>query len=311
MKPLVYLLILFFSSTGVGLWAAQSKEPEAISLFGKPLYRMNLSPEQKAILDANLAEARANYEKDPSDQENIIWYGRRLAYLWRYKEAIEVYSQGLERYQDSYKLLRHRGHRYITVREFDKAIADLEEASRLIEGLSDEIEPDGAPNAAGKPRSTSHSNIWYHLGLAYYLNGEFEKALSSYRECLKFSKVNDDMLAATADWLYMTLRRLGKEGEARAILGLITPEMDILENSAYHRRLLMYKGQFEPTQLLDPATLNEMNLLTQGYGVANWYYVNGDKEKAKALLEKILESSYWSAFGYIAAEADLRRWPKN
>jgi tetratricopeptide (TPR) repeat protein len=311
MKPLVCFLVVLFSSAGVGFSAAQSKEPEAISLLGQPLYRMNLPPEQKAILDGNLAEAKANYEKDPANEDNIIWYGRRLAYLWRYKEAIEIYSQGLERHQDSYKLLRHRGHRYITVRELDKAIADLEEASRLIEGASDEVEPDGAPNAAGKPRSTSHSNIWYHLGLAYYLNGEFEKALSSYRECLKFSKVNDDMLVAAADWLYMTLRRLGKESEASTILELIKPEMDILENSAYHRRLLMYKGEVEPTELLDPANLNEMNLLTQGYGVANWYYVNGEKEKAKALLEKILESSYWAAFGYIAAEADLRRWPKD
>ena len=311
MRPLVCLLILFFSSAGVGLTSAQSKEPEAISLFGQPLYRMSLSPEQKANLETNLVEAKANYEKDPANEENIVWYGRRLAYLGRYKEAIEVYSQGLERYQDSYKLLRHRGHRYITVREFDKAIADLEKASTLIEGVSDEIEPDGAPNAAGKPRSTSHSNIWYHLGLAYYLNGEFEKALSSYRECLKFSKINDDMLVATADWLYMTLLRLGKESEARTILGLINTDMDILENSAYHRRLLMYKGLVEPTELLDPANLDEMNLITQGYGVANWYYVNGEKEKAKNLLEKILESNYWAAFGYIAAEADLRRWPKD
>ena len=311
MRPLVCLLILFFSSAGVGLTSAQSKEPEAISLFGQPLYRMSLSPEQKANLDTNLAEAKANYEKDPADEENIVWYGRRLAYLGRYKEAIEVYSQGLERYQDSYKLLRHRGHRYITVREFDKAIADLEKASTLIEGVSDEIEPDGAPNAAGKPRSTSHSNIWYHLGLAYYLNGEFEKALSSYRECLNFSKINDDMLVATADWLSMTLLRLGKESEARTILGLINTDMDILENSAYHRRLLMYKGLVEPTELLDPANLDEMNLITQGYGVANWYYVSGEEEKAKNLLEKFLESSYWPAFGYIAAEADLRRWPKD
>lgn len=310
MKPLAYLLILLFSSAGVGLSASQSKVPEATSLFGKPLYRMSLSPEQRAILDAKLAEAKANYDKDPVDEENIIWHGRRLAYLWRYQEAIEVYSLGIERYQDSYKLLRHRGHRYITVREFDKAIADLEKASTLIEGVSDEIEPDGAPNAAGKPRSTSHSNIWYHLGLAYYLNGEFEKALSSYRECLKFSKINDDMLVATADWLYMTLSRLGKVNEARAILALIKTDMDILENSAYHQRLLMYKGQVEPSQLLDPANLNEMNLLTQGYGVANWYYVNGEKEKAKTLLEKILEGDYWAAFGYIAAEADLHRWPK-
>ena len=310
MKTLVYFLIFAFSSAGFGLSLGQSKDPEATSLFGKPLNRMSLSQEQKSQMEANLAEAKANYEEDPAALENIIWYGRRLAYLWRYQEAIEVYSLGLERHKDNYKLLRHRGHRYITIREFDKAIADLKKASTLIEGVDDEIEPDGAPNAAGKPRSTSHSNIWYHLGLAYYLKGNFDSAYKSYRQCLKFSQVNDDMLVATSDWLYMTLRRLGKEGEASAILSRVKKDMDILENSAYHQRLLMYKGQVEALSLLDPANLNEMNLLTQGYGVANWYYVNGEKEKARNLLDKIVKSDYWSAFGYIAAEADLHRWSK-
>jgi tetratricopeptide (TPR) repeat protein len=308
MKTLFYLVLLALCSAGLALSLIQTKEPEAISLSGKPLYRMSFSPEQKAKLEADLAEAKANFEEDPSDLESIIWYGRRLAYLSRYKDAIDVYSRGLERHKDSYKLLRHRGHRYITIRELDKAIADLKQASRLIDGVDDEIEPDGAPNAAGKPRSTSHSNIWYHLGLAYYLNGDFENALTAYRQCLKFSNVNDDMLVATTDWLYMTLRRLGKEAEASGFLKLIKKDMDILENSAYHQRLLMYKGQVEPSALLDPANLNEINLLTQGYGVANWYFVNGEKKKAKDLLEKIVAGKYWAAFGYIAAEADLNRW---
>lgn len=308
MKTLFYLIFLALCSAGLALSLSQTKEPEAISLSGQPLFRMSFSPEQKAKLEANLAEAKANFEEDPSELENTIWYGRRLAYLSRYKDAIDVYSRGLERHKNSYKLLRHRGHRYITIRELDKAISDLEQASRLIEGVDDEIEPDGAPNAAGKPRSTSHSNIWYHLGLAYYLNGDFKNALAAYRECMKFSKINDDMLVATTDWLYMTLRRLGKEEEASGLLKLIKKDMDILENSAYHQRLLMYKGQVEPSALLDPANLTEINLLTQGYGVANWYFVNGEKKKAKDLLEKIVAGEYWAAFGYIAAEADLYRW---
>ena len=61
-------------------------------------------------------------------------------------------------------MYRHRGHRYITVAQFDRAIADFEKAVALIKGTPDEIEPDGAPNPTGKPRSTLHFNIWYHLG---------------------------------------------------------------------------------------------------------------------------------------------------
>ena len=78
-------------------------------------------------------------------------------------------------YHDA-RFYRHRGHRYISVRRFDEAAADLARAAELSEGVPDVVGEDGAPNAAGIPRSTSHSNIWYHLGLAYYLQGEFERA---------------------------------------------------------------------------------------------------------------------------------------
>ncbi len=286
--------------------SSEEEPPEAISLLGKPLYRMELPPETQAKLEANLAEAQARYDADPQDPENIIWLGRRLAYLWRYRDAIDVFSRGIELHPDNYKLYRHRGHRFITVRELDKAVADLEKAAELSEGVPDEIEPDGAPNAAGIPRSTSHSNIWYHLGLAYYLQGRFEDAARAYERCMEFSRVNDDMLVATADWQYMTYRRLGRDDDAARVLEEIREDMDILENASYHKRLLMYKGLVVPEELLDP-NASELDLATQGYGVANWYFVNGDVDKARAILEKVLEGKYWSAFGYIAAEADMKR----
>ena len=50
-----------------------------------------------------------------------------------------------------------------------------------------------------------------------------------------------------------------------------------------------------------------VNIATQGYGVANWYFVNDEEEKAREILDKVLEGKYWSAFGYIAAEADVAR----
>lgn len=286
--------------------AFENDKPEAISLLGKPLYRPKLPPETQAKLEEDLARARAEYNKDPEDPERLIWLGRRTAYLWRYREAIEIFSEGIKKHPDNPKLYRHRGHRYITVREFDKAIADLEKATQLIRGVPDEIEPDGAPNKFNIPRSTTNSNIWYHLGLAYYLKGDFKNALRAYRECLKFSKVNDDMLCATSDWLYMTLRRLGKVKEAEEVLEPIRPQMEILENQAYHQRLLMYKGLKSPDSLL-AEDADDLTLATLGYGVGNWYLVNGQTEKARAIFEKIVAGTYWAAFGYIAAEAELAR----
>jgi tetratricopeptide (TPR) repeat protein len=286
--------------------AAQSPalKPEATSLFGKPLYAISLPNRDK--LAADLQQAEQDLAAKPTDADAMIWVGRRLGYLWRYQDAIAMFSKGIAAHPNDPRMYRHRGHRYITVRQFDRAVADFEKAVSLIKGTADAIEPDGAPNPSGKPRSTLHFNIWYHLALAHYLKGDYEKALSAWNECMKVSN-NDDSVTATSDWLWMTLMRLGRKAEAAKVLDRITPKMEILENGSYHRRLLMYKGLEKPEALLDPANADALTVATQGYGVGNWYFVNGDRAKATEIFQKVTAGPQWSAFGYIAAEADLAR----
>ena len=288
--------------------AQAAETPEATSLLGQPLYRQTPSPDD----EANLAEAQANFDQDPDDVGNIIWLGRRIAYLWRYQDAIEVYSEGIRKYPDEPRLYRHRGHRYISIRDFDKAVADLERAAALIDGTEDEVEPDGQPNDAGIPTSTLHTNVYYHLGLAYYLQGRFDEALVAYQRCLD-AVGNNDMRVATLDWLYMTLRRLDRPSDADAAIASVHADMEILENFAYHRRLLMYKGEIPPDSLLDVEDADDtsLTLATQGYGVGNYYLVNGDRDRALTIFRQVVSGDYWPAFGYIAAEADLNRAATN
>ena len=191
----------------------------------------------------------------------------------------------------------------ITVRNFDGAVADFEKAVTLIKGKKDEIEPDGAPNAAGVPRSTLQFNIWYHLALGYYLKGDYENAKRSWLECMKVSD-NDDSVTAVSDWLWMTHMRLGDKVAAARVLTRITPKMDILENGSYHKRLLMYKGLEKPEALLDTTNADDLTIATQGYGVGNYYFVTGDTSKAKEIFDRVLAGKQWAAFGYIAAEVD-------
>jgi tetratricopeptide (TPR) repeat protein len=303
------LLTLFTAAVAlvIGQSTPPSQTPEATSLFGKPLVSAPPTGETRTRLEADLAKAQADYDRDPSSAEAAIWLGRRLAYLGRFRDAIDAYTRGIARHPNEARLYRHRGHRYISVRKFDAAIADLRKASQLVAGKADEIEPDGAPNKAGVPRSTLQSNIWYHLGLGQYLKGDFRSALASYQEGMKVSRVNDDMLVATSDWLYMTLRRLKRDDEAKRVLEPIKEQMDILENGAYHARLLMYKGARTPESVLNLNTADDVQIATQGYGVGNWYLVNGDKTKAKAIFDRVVAGKAWPAFGYIAAEADLKR----
>lgn len=283
--------------------------PEATSLLGKPLVAPSIPPERRAALEKDLADAQAAFDKDPSSADALIWVGRRTAYLSRYRDAIGVFSSGVEKHPADARMYRHRGHRYISVRAFDKAIADLSKAAALVEGRPDEIEPDGQPNAKNIPTSTLKTNIYYHLGLAHYLSGDFARAADAYRLCMEHSK-NADMQVATAHWQYMTLRRLGRHDEAAAVAAAITESMPVIENTSYHRLLLMYKEQVEPAALLTASRTEALDAVTIGYGVANWHLYNGRKNEARAILEEIT-SKYaaiqWAGFGYIAAEADLAR----
>ncbi len=282
---------------------APEPEPEARSVTGKALVPMELPAAERARLDANLKAAEDELAKNPTSADALIWVGRRQGYLWQYKNAIATFTKGIEAFPNDPRFYRHRGHRNITVRNFDGAVADFEKAVTLIKGTKDEIEPDGAPNAAGKPRSSLHFNIWYHLGLAYYLKGDYANAKRAYDECMKVSD-NDDSITATSDWLWMTLMRQGDKAAAAKVLTRITPKMDILENGSYHKRLLMYKGLEKVEALLDTTNADDLTIATQGYGVGNYYFVTGDTAKAKEIFDRVLAGKQWAAFGYIAAEVD-------
>jgi tetratricopeptide (TPR) repeat protein len=170
----------------------------------------------------------------------------------------------------------------------------------------DQIEPDGLPNARNIPTSTLQSNIYYHLGLAHYLHGDMDKALDAYRRSLALSK-NPDGIVSASHWLYMILRRLNRPKEAEQVLEAISTDMDVIENQSYHKLLLMYRGEIVPEELLvEKSVENDVAIL---YGVANWYAYNGQPERARPILERIIAGKQWAAFGYIAAEADLRRAP--
>ncbi|WKN31247.1 tetratricopeptide repeat protein [Porifericola rhodea] len=291
-----------------------SKKPyQAVSLLGDTLYALDIEEERQKQYDSALDVALENYKNAPQNLDNIVWLGRRLAYLGRYQEAIETYTKGLQYFPNSAELYRHRGHRFISTRQFDRAIADLERSAILVKSIPISDEANGIPIPLpedNKPSSLQF-NIFYHLGLAYYLEGQYGKAAEAYEKCLEYSRT-DDEIAATADWLYMAYRRMGEDEVAEETLAMIHEDMDIKENEGYFERLLMYKGMVEPDSLLNinadvPLADRDLALATQGYGVGNFYMYNGEKQLGKQVLENIVEGRHWAAFGYIAAEADLAR----
>lgn len=309
MRRVALLMILGIAAGCARSQQAADPEVQATSLLGEALTTPTLSADVAARYDSLRRAARADYEARPDDADALIWYGRRTAYLGRYREAIAIYSEGIDRHPTDARLYRHRGHRYVTVREFDRAIADFRRAAQLFAGTPDEVEPDGIPNDRNIPTSTLQFNVWYHLGLAHYVKGDFDLARRAYRRCLEVSK-NPDALVATSHWLYMTLRRLEHPDSAARVLEPIHAGLDVIENHGYHQLLLMYRGEIPADSLLRlaPDAAPTIAAVTTAYGVGNWHLYNRRREEGLRIFRAIVAArNQWPAFGYIAAEAELAR----
>jgi len=75
----------------------------------------------------------------------------------------------------------------------------------------------------------------------------------------------------------------------------------------YAKRLRLYRGQVSPDSVITPADTDDITLATLSYSIGDWYLVNGDTTKARAWFDRAIQSGGWPAFGFIVAEAELKR----
>jgi tetratricopeptide (TPR) repeat protein len=267
--------------------------PELTTLLGRAVFA-------RPDTDGAIAKADAARAADPRNVDLILAAARARDAALQFHAAIEVYTKGLAIAPDDVRLLRFRGHRYISTRRFDLAVADLRKAVGL------------AP---------SSFDVTYHLGLAHYLRGEFDEAARVYRSCLDATadprplpqgwrsctntRTTDNDRVAVSDWLYRALRRADRHDDAKALLPSFPAGLKVGENEAYYTALRFYGGAIPEDVAMTPATKSENRLVTVGYGVATFHLANGDRARACALLTRIADEPNWNAFGVIAAEVDL------
>src|SRR5690242_9853762 len=126
----------------------------------QPEYRSPAGVEYFADRDTGaVARAESLLAEDPRNVDRIIRLGLAQATIRQYREAIQTFTRGIRLAPDNPILYRWRGHRYISIRDFDRAIADL---------------------VNGNSRDTTNYAIWYHLGVAHYLRGEFDSAAVAF-----------------------------------------------------------------------------------------------------------------------------------
>ena len=152
------------------------------------------------------------------------------------------------------------------------------------------------------PLTTLNGNIWYHIGLAYYLTNDMNNALKAFSN-RSVSHKYDDNIVSSAHWLYMINRRLGDIEGADRIIDKVNSEMDIIENMSYHQSCLFYKGELKESQIV----IDDVAL----YSLANWYmYQKNDTINAKKYYQKLLKNGNPYSFAFIAGESDWIRFFK-
>ncbi|MEO8359777.1 MAG: tetratricopeptide repeat protein [Vicinamibacteria bacterium] len=247
-------------------------------------YKSPAGVEYRSLPDTEaVTKARAALASEPRNVSRIIDLGVALSGARQFREAIDVFTRGLEIQPDNALLLRWRGHRYISVREFERARVDLTRAAKL------------DPSIYG---------IWFHLGVVQYLSGEFTDAAASFTHAQPMAPDANE-LAGSTDWLWMSLSRAGRSAEAKAVLDRRSDTLP--KDYAYTRRLQLYAGAVAPENLLTAADTDDVQIATLSYGLGNWYLIRGDKTRARAYFERAVASGGWPGFGFILAEVELKR----
>jgi tetratricopeptide (TPR) repeat protein len=230
-----------------------------------------------------VARAEAMLAADPHNVDLILALGLAQSGIREYREAIATFTRGIAIAPENGVLYRWRGHRHLSVRELDLARTDLEHGLALDSTLY---------------------GCWYHLGIVRYVAGDFDGAAAAFAHGLPLAPDAGER-AGSIDWAWMSLSRSGRAADAQAVLDRNADSLPV--ENAYTRRLRLYRGQITPDQVVTPADTEDIQVATLSYGLGNWYLVQGDTTRARAMFERAVASGGWPAFGFIAAEAELRR----
>ena len=232
-----------------------------------------------------IARAEQALAATPNNVDRLIDLGIAQSGVRQFREAIATFTRGIDIAPRNAILYRWRGHRYLSVREFDRALADLNKGAAI---------------------DSSVYGIWYHLGVLRFVKGDFNGAADAFARGRPIAP-NAGERAGSYDWGWMSLMRAGRADDARALLASMPDSVPSAAANAYSQRLRLYKGEIGPDQVLTPADTGDVNVATLAYGLGNWYLLKGDRAKAREWFERSIKSGGWPAFGFIASEAELRR----
>ena len=145
-----------------------------------------------------IARAQRAVDADPLNVQKLITLGIAQAGARQMQEAVRTFTRALAIAPNNPILYRWRGHRNLSVRNFDQAMADL---------------------TRGYGMDSTVYGILYHLGVLRFVRGDFNAAADAFRRAQPLAPDAGE-LAGSTDWRWMSLMRAGRAsrggGDARA-----------------------------------------------------------------------------------------------
>lgn len=268
------------------------------TLIGTPLRLPEFSAATQKRLDQDLEAARATLRIAPDRPESHFWVARRLSYLGRFCESVDVLTAAIAQFPESYELRRYRARKLARSRQFEAALADYREGLRLMEGKPDYFEPDGLPNRLGLTIGTYRGNMIYYHAQTSFAVGDYRTMLAGLQTAfdMTWPFAKNDMVPPIAYWKYLAHRKLGEHDKARAVIDAVPDEIDLIENHAYHQATMVMKGRFP---LAEAARSKDPNIK---FAAAMEYRFAGNEAEAKRLLREVVVEN---AQGHWPAEVEL------
>ena len=266
------------------LLALSVAAPASLATAQSVQYRSPSGVEYRSLPDTGaIARAEQALAADPRNVQLIIQLGVAQSGARQFREAIQTFTKGLAIAPNEVLLYRWRGHRYLSVRQLDSALADLTHGYQL---------------------DSTNYGVLYHLGIVRFARGEFVAAAEIFSRAQPRAPEASELTGST-DWLWMSLARAGKAAEAKAMLDRRPDSLPAA--NAYARRLKLYRGEIGPDAVFTPADTADVQVATLAFGIGNWYLVRGDTVSARKWFERSVASGGWPGFAFIISEIELRR----
>jgi tetratricopeptide (TPR) repeat protein len=256
------VLIALLLSLGILL-----QQPETMSLLETELYAPSFPRDVRAKLEADLAESRAGYQKDPKSADAAIAFIRAQVAIGHVGDALETIAHAIEANPEDQRLLLERARALVIYRKFDSAERDARKAAETL------------PEA--------HCT----LGLVLYLKMQFSESRAAYDTC-----------QGPGPFKYLADRRAGGTSMSRPDLSALneepaTPDIKLPGSVATHpdkEKKTMTAAYVEAAETIAA----EKKPPARGKK-------DPAEDTLRAIVEK--QGNRWMEPIYIAAEADYAR----